>query len=168
MADTALWKIFDTIDNVLKYAENKNTYILTFIGTQLTVIKFLNMHFDFWLKSSLLFLALCVFLVICSFFPKSEITAWLYYLANLHRKPAKNDNLLYFGDIVKYSVDEYIDRLEQMMGKKIRGNEYFEQLCRQIVINAEIANEKFNIFKASFGLMMFGELFFIMSLSAKF
>lgn len=168
MIDTYLWKIFDTVDTALKYAENKNTYILTFIGTQITVVKFLDMHLDFWLKASLVFLGVCVFFCICSFFPKSELTSWLYYLANMHRKPAQNDNLLYFGDIVKYSVPEYVERMEQMTGAKIKGSEYLEQLCRQIVVNAEIANEKFNIFKASFGLMMFGELFFVMSLLLKY
>jgi len=163
MVDTALWKIFDTVDMALKYAESKNTYILTFIGTQMTVVKFLNLHLDFALKTSLIFLGITVSLCICSFFPKSEVTAWLYYLANMHHKPSERDNLLFFGDIVKYTHNGYIDKMEKMMSTEIRGNKYLEQLCLQIVENAEIANEKFNIFRASFGLMLVGEIFFIMS-----
>lgn len=165
--DAALWKIFDSVDAVLKYAENKNTYILTFIGTQITVVKFLNLNIDLWLKISLIFLGICVFLCIVSFFPKSEITAWLYYIAKVHGKKSGKDNMLYFGDIVKYSVDEYTDRMEKFFNCKIRGNEYSEQLCRQIVVNAEIAYDKFNIFKASFALMLIGELFFVLSVLHK-
>ncbi len=165
--EQALWKIFDTIDSLVRYAEGKNINILTFLGLQLTAVRFINVHYNLWFEASFVFLGASVFLCVVSFLPKSRLTAWLYHINRVSAKPGESDNTLYYGDIVKYSVDGYIDIMEKSMECKIRGNGYHENLCRQIVVNAGIANDKFRLFKLSFSVMLIGEMFFAFSLFDK-
>jgi hypothetical protein len=165
--DNVLWKIFDTVDSLVRYAESKNIHILTFLGLQLTAVRFISIHLNPWLEVSIVFLGASVFLCVVSFLPKSRLTSWLYHINRLSAKPEPDDNTLYYGDIVKYSVDGYIDIMEKSLCCKIRGNGYHENLCRQIVVNAGIANDKFRLFKLSFGVMLLGEMFFAISLFDK-
>lgn len=159
-----LWKIFENANSWLKYAEKKNTYIITFVGAQITIIKFFNCPLDIWLKISFIFLGLCLFVCFCSFFPKTSITSWLYYFSGTDELPKDNDNLLFYGDIANYTIDKYIEKMEKYLGSTIKGNKYFEDLCNQIIINSTIAKAKFNFFKISFWLMFLGEASFAMSL----
>lgn len=162
--DNNLWKIFDNVNSWLKYAENKNTYILAFIGAQVTLIKLLDSQTNGRLITSFVFLGLCFLVCIFSFFPKTIISSWLYYVAKSHQKPDKKDNLLFYGHIAKYSVNQYKDEMARYLNQKIEGNKYLEDLCGQIVINAGIAHTKFSMFKISFWLMLLGQVFFLLSL----
>jgi len=165
--DTILWKIFDSVDSLVRYAEGKNIHILTFLGLQLTAVRFISIHLNPWFEVCVVFLGAAVLLSVVSFLPKSRFTGWLYHLSRVSSKPGAGDNTLYYGDIVKYSVDGYIEAMEKSLACKIRGNSYHENLCRQIVVNAGIANDKFRLFKLSFGVMLIGELFFAISLFDK-
>jgi hypothetical protein len=165
--DNVLWKIFDSIDSLVKYAESKNIHILTFLGLQLTVVRVINININFWFDMCAVFLGASVFLCVVSFLPKSRLTNWLYHINRISAKPGDNDNLLYYGDIIKYTSDGYIEAMEKSLSCKIRGNNYLENLCRQIVVNAGIANDKFRLFKLSFGIMLIGEIFFALSLFHK-
>ena len=165
--DNVLWKIFDTVDSLVRYAEGKNINILTFLGLQLTAVRLINIHPSAWFEVSIVFLGASVFLCVVSFLPKSRLTGWLYHMNRVSANPVAGDNTLYYGDIVKYSVDGYIDAMEKSLDCKIRGSGYKENLCRQIVINAGIANDKFRLFKLSFTVMLVGELFFALSLFDK-
>jgi hypothetical protein len=165
--DNTLWKIFDTIDSLVKYAESKNIHILTFLGLQLTVVRVINIHVNLWFDLCAVFLGASVFLSVVSFLPKSRLTNWLYHINRINAEPHVNDNMLYYGDIVKYTVDGYIDVVERGLACKIKGNGYLENLCKQIVVNSGIANDKFRLFKLSFSLMLIGELCFAISLFSK-
>lgn len=159
-----LWRIFDNVNSWLKYAENKNAYVLAFIGAQVTLIKFLDFQTNWRLISSFVFLGLCFLMCIISFFPKTIISSWVYNLPKSHQKPSEKDNLLFYGHIVKYSIDQYVDKMSKYLKHDIRGDKYFEDLCAQIVINAGIASAKFDMFKKCFWLMLLGQLFFLLSL----
>jgi len=165
--ETALWKIFDTIDLLVRYAEGKNINILTFLGLQLTAVKFINININIWLEVSSVFLVLSVLLCVASFMPKSRLTGWLYRINHRPEKPAANDNILFYGDIAKYNNDEYIGVMEKNLACKISGNGYHENLCKQIVVNAKIVDGKFRLFKFSFSIMLIGEMFFSVSLLDK-
>jgi hypothetical protein len=165
--DSILWKIFDSIDSLVKYAEGKNIHILTFLGLQLTAVRFISIHLNPWLEVSFVFLGASVLLCVVSFLPKSRVTGWLCHINRVKARPDSGDNILYYGDIVKYSVDGYIETMEKNLGCVIKGNGYLENLCRQIVVNSGIANDKFRLFKLSFGIMLVGELFFAVSLLDK-
>lgn len=162
--DNNLWKIFDNVNSWLKYAESKNAYILAFIGAQVTLIKLLDFQTNGRLITSFVFLGLCFLVCIFLFFPKTAISSWLYYFAKSHQATNENDNLLFYGHIAKYSVNQYIDRIAKYLNQEIKGNKYFEDLCSQIVVNAGIAYTKFNMFKISFWLMLVGQIFFLLSL----
>lgn len=159
-----LWRIFHNVNTWLKYAEKKNTYIITFIGAQITIMKFLNCPLNIWLKISFIFLGLCLLICFCSFFPKTSITSWLYYFSKTDESPKDNDNLLFYGDIANYTIDKYTEKMEKYLGTSIKGNKYFEDLCNQIVINSSIAKAKFNFFKISFWFILLGEASFVVSL----
>lgn len=159
-----LWKIFDNVSSWLEYAEKKNTYIIIFVGAQITIIKFLGCPLDFWLKVSFLFLGLCLFICFCSFFPKTSITSWLYYFSKTNELPKDNDNLLFYGDIANYTVNNYVEKMEKYLKITIKGNKYFEDLCDQIIINSSIAKAKFNFFKICFWFMFLGEVSFVIPL----
>jgi hypothetical protein len=159
-----LWKIFENVNSWLKYAENKNTYIITFIGAQITIMKYFNCPLNFWLKVSFIFLGLCLFVCFCSFFPKTSISAWLYYFTKSNDDKKDTDNLLFYGDIAKYSLDNYIEKMSKHLKSEIKGDKYLEDLCSQIIINSSIAKAKFNLFKISFWFMLLGQISFVISL----
>ena len=162
--ETSLWKIFDNVNSWLKYAEGKNAYILTFIGAQITLIKFLKCPMNGWMTTGLIFLGICFFFCLFSFFPKTVITSWFYNLSNSNEPPDEKDNLLFYGHIVKYSIEQYIEKMQKYLNGQIKGNKYLEDLCAQVVINAGITNAKFNLFKINLWMMFTGQIFFIISL----
>ncbi len=165
--EMALWKVFDSIDLLVRYAETKNINILTFLGLQLTAVKFININFNIWLEISSVFLVLSVLLCVASFMPKSKLTGWLYKINHRPERPAPEDNILYFGDIAKYTPTEYVEVMEKNLNCTLKGNGYHENLCRQIVANARIVDGKFRLFKLSFSVMLMGEMFFAVSLLDK-
>ena len=52
---------------LVRYAEGKNINILTFLGLQLTAVKFINININIWLEVSSVFLVLSVLLCVASF-----------------------------------------------------------------------------------------------------
>lgn len=163
LVEGRLWSIFENINSWLKYAEGKNAYILAFIGAEITLLNFLNVQYDFWLGASFVFLGLCFFICLISFFPKTAIPGWLYYFVKSKQLPSDFDNLLFYGDIAKYSIKGYIKKLSEWFNYKIEDDKYLENLCGQILINAGIASEKFKIFKTSFWSLLIGQVFVIIS-----
>lgn len=161
--EKALWNIFNNINCWLKYAERKNAYILTILALQLTIMKFISCTMNIWLLISLVLIGLSFILCIFSFFPKTVISSWMYWLAKNAHKPNANDNLLFYGHIVKYSIGEYINKIECYFNVKLETNKYLKDICGQIVINAGITDAKYKFFKFNFFLMLFGQLFFILS-----
>ena len=162
--ENTLWKIFENVNSWLKYAESKNAYMLTFIGVQFTALKFFNVQSNGWLILCLISLAVCFIMCAFSFFPKTVISKKIYYIAQSHEKPADTDNLLFYGHIVKYSTNLYIEKMEKRLNGQIIGNKYLEDLCAQIVINSGIADPKYTLFKISFWFMLIGQLFLVISL----
>lgn len=158
-----LWRIFENINSWLKYAENKNAYILAFIGTQLTLLNAFKIQITGWKIVSFIFLGLCFLVCILSFYPKTVISSWLYHISGSNQGPNNSDNLLFYGDIAKYFVNQYIDVMQKYLNCEIKGNKYLEDICGQIVVNANITNAKFNMYKMSFWLRILGQLFFLIS-----
>ena len=160
-----LWRLFENINYWLEYAERKNTIILTLIGIQITLGKIFikSLTIDFWLIASFLFLALCFILALISFFPKTAIAQYIYFwpISSNHQK--ETDNLLFYGHITKYSVKEYIEKMEKYFNGKIRGHKNLEDLCNQIVVNSHITSTKFNIFKVNTWFMIIGQILLLIS-----
>lgn len=158
-----LWRIFENVNGWLRYLEQKNTILLTVLGIQITLGTIFKKQLDYWLIASSISLGLCFLLVLLSFFPKDKISQWIYFLAELSEPPDPSDNLLFFGHIPKYSLHEYINKMENYLSGTIHGRKHLEDLCAQISINSNIARSKAKFFKASTWLMIIGQLLLIIS-----
>ena len=158
-----LWRVFENVNNWLEYAEKKNTIILSFIGLQLTFVKVFIDKINTLQIISILFLGLCFFITLVSFFPKTAIPWWVYSWAQLKEQINANDNLLFYGHITKYSVNDYIESMEKYFEGEIHGHKYLEDLCNQIVINSRIASTKYNMFKVTAWLMIIGQILLLIS-----
>lgn len=160
-----LWRIFSNVKSWLEYAERKNTYIFTFVALQITLIKLLGVKLDHWqILVSIFVLVLSVVVTMLSFLPRTRISEAIYSWVESSGKPRDADNLLFYGDIVKYSVNDYITALDKKYFEgSVRGQNYLEDLCCQVVVNSGIANSKFQLFKIAATLMAIGEVFFILS-----
>jgi len=162
--ENQLWKIFENINKWLEYSERKNALILTFIGIQLTLVRLFLNELKGLFFLSFIILALCLILAIISFFPKTSIPK-IAYGWGMPKKPInENDNLIFYGDIVKYSTEQYVNRIETYFGEEISNNKYLVDICNQIVVQSKITLIKFNIFKITTWLMGVGQLLFFVSL----
>ncbi|NUM78330.1 hypothetical protein HUU40_28545 [candidate division KSB1 bacterium] len=111
-----LWKIFDNINFWLNYAERKNSLLLTVIGLQITAINLFSSEIDWILKVSLALLFLGFLVTLFSFFPRTR-TQILNHSSK--RKPiGPLDNLLFYDDIAKYSLDEYFVEIGKCFGEQ--------------------------------------------------
>lgn len=108
-----LWKIFENVNRWLEYGERKNAYILTFVGVELALVKFFELHLQYWQTvTSLACLGFTLLVAILSFLPKARIPDAIYFLATSWLKPHDTDNLLFFEHISKHSVSDYISALQ--------------------------------------------------------
>jgi len=162
--ETKLWQIFNNVNRWLEYAEKKNAIVMTFIGIQLTIGKFFVKKPDTLLIIGIGFLALGFFIIMFSFIPKFTPPKWLKFMGiTAKKKNPMKDNLLFYGDIVKYSVTEYCNAMEIYLDGKVKGNKLFEDLCEQIVTNSCIAYAKYKFFKIATWFLFVGQMFFITS-----
>ena len=82
------------------------------------------------------------------------------------KKLKKDDNLLFFGDIIKYSADEYRQTISKKYSLKLKKRGIHNDLIKQIIINSHITNRKYQFLKISSVLLVivvlqFGILFSI-------
>lgn len=126
----------DRVMDMLKYAEAKNTILLTFESGLLYV--FVTEYVDEIIKSPVYLLWMTPFLIsfmflILSFIPKLSKS-----------KSTTNTNIQFFGDISKIDVDEF----NKIYCDKINKNEDFNaDLIAQIHYNSQLTNKKFKAFK---------------------
>ena len=158
-----LWRILDNVNRWLEYAERKNAILLTFIGLQLTFFKIFIGSPNFWLIIALILLGICFFIILFSFFPKTSIPYWIYSWSNPISSPRVTDNLIFYGDISKYSLQDYIEKLEKYFDEQISTHNHLNDICSQILINSQLAKRKYNMFKAATWFMIAGQLFFLFS-----
>ncbi len=159
--DEKLWKIFANVNHWLEYAEKKNAVIMTVIGLQLTLGKLLITKVDTLLMVAGGFLILSFLITVKSFIPKIKIPGFLKFLStNPESKISETDNLLFYGHIAKYSVDDYCKKMETYLGEKVKGVRLLENLCEQIVVNSGIAYSKFKHFNMSIWFLFAGQILF--------
>ena len=153
--DDILEKIFKNVNDWLNFAERKNTTILSIFGF-ITIFSVLNYGHSFenniaWpLKIGIIVYLvsyLCVLVAtIISLMPVTEMENKLIN-GDKNKKFKDSDNLWFYGDIIKYSQDEYKDALEKKEVKEF--SEVYKQLIPQIIINSHIASKKYSCFKFS-------------------
>lgn len=154
--DDKLKDIFSNINDWLKYAEGKSATLIAGNGALIFGMSriYLSNDIDACLASYLMFCSLlCLFsLSICllSVVPALEMP-WDSKPNEKH----SNDNVLYFGDIAKYSPLEFLKKLSSKLGNRNEEfTEYQRDLAFQIITNSVIANKKYNHFKIAIWLTL--------------
>lgn len=149
-----LWKIFNNVNRWLEFAEKKNALMMTFIGVQLGVSKYIVKEPGIVMKIGIGFLLFGFLVTVSSFLPKIKISK------RRRRKRRGIGNLIYFGDIAGYSIEDYIEALETAYKGTIKGNKINKDLADEIVINSRIASRKYNCFKLAVRFLLIGQILF--------
>lgn len=160
LIDERLKYIFGLVNDWLKFAESKNAALLT---ANIAVILGLLL----WLvdeKQCLNLMAIIILVVIfslsisvlfclLSFFPKLEIR-W-----EGKQRISENDNLIYFGDVLKYTPKSYLIHLYKQVGEDLSEFDPYElDLSEQIVVNSSNVYRKFKLFECAIKLNIFAFL----------
>lgn len=144
-----LFRVYDMVLERLKYAEAKNTVIMTLLGA--LVIGAFRIYDEtpdrpyfatvyFW--CFLFFSALTITLCLTSFMPNVR----LRFLFEGKVPEPEKDSLIYYQDIIKYDASSYIDALNRRYfdsEAKVGNFEY--DIAAQIITNARSAERKFTI-----------------------
>jgi len=139
--------IFDNVNNWLKFAEAKNGAIIALNATFIFGILKLGLISNKSIVIINYYLYLCIFMLLVS-----SIVALLSFVPQLKfiyikfKKISDRDNLLYFGDIAKYTPTQYSDSLKKILEVDSKNNKLYEHYINQIVINSKITWIKFKQF----------------------
>ena len=160
-----LWKIYDLVKSWLEYAEKKNAILFTIVGLEMGALKFLETQLDSkYLAITFIILAIAFFVALVSFCPKTDR---LFFLKKAH--PPEDlggaTNLLFYGDIKKFSIDSYIDAIEKRYAIEVKDDRLAKDLCDQIVILSQIASSKFTMFKVALFFAILGQLSLFLSIA---
>lgn len=155
-----LYKIFQNINEWLKYAEAKNAVLLAFSGAIITaVVTYLStaskiiISLKFGLLINIVLLGLCSLTTAISFLPQTDLEHFNW----LNSKPSKvnsitlrqTDNFYFFGDLRKYKSSELVDTINNSYFDGSLNQPYKKEsldIANQIVTNSQIAILKFNLF----------------------
>ncbi|SIR06414.1 hypothetical protein SAMN05920897_1323 [Alkalispirochaeta americana] len=151
-----LMGLYVSINEWLKYAEAKNAillpiFIAIFLGvlTILLQITITNICLKIYLYNILIFTALGVFSTVLSFYP--NLKRPFLFKGN----KSNNDNLLYFGDIQKYTVLDFETAYyEKYSINEKPKNSFAKEYINQIIINSKITYTKFTYFKIGVFLLL--------------
>jgi len=141
--------IFDNVNNWLKFAEAKNGAIIALNATVIFGILKLgvinvngNNILNYYLYVAVFMLILSITIALLSFVPR------LTHPYIQFKKPLDKDNLLYFGDIAKYTPYKYEERLNLSITINDENNSTLNvYYINQIVINSKITFIKFKQFE---------------------
>jgi hypothetical protein len=164
--DVVLEKIFKNVNDWLSFAEKKNATVLSVFGfiTLFSVFGFVK---DFESANHAVIVGCCIYLLsyivvlvssIASLMPVTKMKDKLIK-GDKEKKIKSTDNLWFYGDIIKYNIDEYKKALDDN-GVGSFSNIY-EQLIPQIIINAHIASKKYTCFKVSSYSIVLGVIAFV-------
>lgn len=156
-----LKSIFENINDWLKFAEAKNGIIVAFNGSVILqifqIIKGISSSGIYFLCLIILliFWTLSFLIALISFYPRTKIL----FLLRRNEKISKQDNLLFYGDIAKYSEKDYLQSLTKMFGRENYCWSNFEiSYVNQIIINSQITLKKFKYFQVSLSLNLLGSV----------
>jgi hypothetical protein len=137
--------IFENVNNWLKFAEVKNGTIIALnsalifgLFQTLQKIEIDNIALTIYIYSALASLFVSIIIAILSFVPK------LSHQYISFDKPKNSDNLLYFGDIAKYTEEQYIYKLSSKINEITNLD---KEYINQIVVNSKITYIKYKQFE---------------------
>jgi len=137
--------IFENVNNWLKFAEAKNGALIALnsamiFGLVRAMMNNKNLYIESYVNCMIFLLVVSIVMAILSFIPKLK---YPYIKFDI---PSKNDNLLYFGDVSKYSEEEYSKKLMKII-EKSENDKLDKFYIQQIVINSKITYIKYKQFE---------------------
>lgn len=145
-----------------KFAETKNGALLALDGALvIAVLQLVNgsEHMDRRLFAYLLcvtlFAAVSGLIALLSFVPQTQVPR-----TRSVGVPEQQDTLIFFGDIQKYSVDDYLAALHAASNENsgLNATRLERMYAEQIIVNARITSRKFTYFKFAVWLVIAGLL----------
>ena len=168
--NTCLEFIFSNVNRWVEHAEKKNVFVFS----TFSLISFLsgivtNQSSIFtWIKIgsviTIVIYLIPLFFTLRSLFPMTRFSK-LVLEKGKDKKSQTDDNLLFFGDIIKYSTDEYLQTISKKYSLKLKKGGIHNDLIKQIIINSHIANRKYQYFKISSVLLFIAVLQFVILFS---
>jgi len=165
-----LENIFNNVNKWLEFSERKNTYVFSFFSLMVIFTPFINKLSDLSLLLKIntsifyFFYIITIIITVKSLSPKIDISEKIVEKGR-DKKIKENDNLLFFGDISKYSVVEYKNALANKYKMPEIQDAYKDDLVTQIIMNSNIANTKFMYFKLSVKLLCLAMVQFVVCFS---
>lgn len=166
-----LREVFKNINDWLKFAEAKNGALIAFnAGLLFGTLRWFKgkeetIEIVFCLVIISIF-ALSLLLSLWSFFPKTK-APWHYVMSSIAEQNEK-DNLIFFGDLIKYGKSDYRNYLIKLSESADENLNEFSKIeifyADQIIVNSKIAYEKYSIFKASLIMNTIGVAILILSI----
>jgi hypothetical protein len=160
MANT-LKDIFENVNNWLKFAEAKNATLVA--GNGLLIFGILktindlniNTYLLYYIYFCLALFSISLVISLISFIPKVKIPTFL-----LNSDIETNDNLLFYGHILKYNERTLLEKLDSMLNNEDdkTSKEFRTMYTQQIIINSKIARNKFELFDIAIKFTLSGIL----------
>lgn len=159
--EARLRRVLDFVDGHVKFADTKNAALLAAnVVATAGVLQVLtsSVNMNVWTARYLMLLGVTSLIsaavVLLSFLPVMQIP-WL----TRRQKLTDNDNLLFFGDIQKYTANAYLKAFAKASGlSPISVTELDRMHAEQIIANAKIAARKFTYFKVGIWITLIGAL----------
>jgi len=138
--------IFGNINEQLRFAENKNKYIISVSFGTITAVLFFEQYFTGTIGVIFLtnFFVMIFCSLICSVLSFHSKFAIFDDLQKKLSRSEKENNIVFFGHISNMDVEDFLNRL----GYDLSDN-YNKSIAHQIIINARIARRKFTMFNIS-------------------
>ena len=150
---TGLEFIFSNVNHWLEHAERKNTFIFSAFSliSLSSIVGTIQTYTSFWIKiGSIVTIVIYLFSLLFTLFLLFPITRFSKSILENgeDRKLKLDDNLLFYGDIVKYSADEYRQKISEKYSLNFEKGVH-KDLIKQIIVNSYITNNKYKCFKIS-------------------
>ena len=150
---TCLEFIFSNVNHWLEHAERKNTFIFSAFSliSLSSIVGTIQTYTSFWIKiGSIVTIVIYLFSLLFTLFLLFPITRFSKSILENgeDRKLKLDDNLLFYGDIVKYSADEYRQKISEKYSLNFEKGVH-KDLIKQIIVNSHITTNKYKCFKIS-------------------
>ncbi|QPH37900.1 Pycsar system effector family protein [Pedobacter endophyticus] len=149
-------KMYEHSEEMLKLGEAKNTTLIAFNGAIIVgiIAVFKDIPHGFLVYYAMFSIFMCAI---------SMFVCFASLVAKVLHKPYKtsirqSDNILFFGTIAKLSHGQLIDKLKERYGLENVNVPFEEDKAKQIVVIAQIAARKFNLFNTAIAFMFSGLL----------
>ena len=172
MSKPSFYISFGLVNDWLRFAEAKNGALIAFCSACVFgLLKFpsdwitVTPGFKAGLAVAVVFLFIAIIVCMWSFSPQTNRLEIMFWQAN--EDCNETDNLIFFGDICKYSADELFDSLCERYCMPTeyspQQRQYILDLTNQVVVNSKITMRKFRLFQKALGYVLWSFPAFLLS-----